>query len=123
MVFLRRMRIAGYIAPCAIFLFFAAFSSADAAPRPYDWGWFLYEKDQTGAYPSTMITPFWFTAKEGTVKYSASLPPFLFTKYESGNSVSRSWLLGLAGDVDFYHPETRSQDYDAGVVPFLLYGK
>lgn len=112
-----------YTASCALLLLFSAASAAEAYSRPYEWGWFLYERDRTGAYPSTMVTPFWFTSSEGSVRYSASLPPFLFSKYESGNSISRSWLLGLAGDVDFLHAESGQMDYDLGVVPFLLYGK
>jgi hypothetical protein len=110
-----------YIGLCAFAVFFLSVSTLKAATHTYDWFWFLYEKDLSGVYPSTMITPFYLNSKKGTVEYTASLPPFIFSKYVSGYSLSRSWLLGLVGDVDYMH-QGKFEDYDFGLVPFCLYG-
>jgi hypothetical protein len=98
------------------------FPGAGEAREKYDWYWFLYEKDERTPFPSTMVTPFYFTSQNGSVTYTASLPPFIYYRYDSGNSVSRNWALGFAGDVNYMHAG-KVQDYDMGIIPFLLYGK
>ncbi|MGL4369107.1 MAG: hypothetical protein ACRCUT_05460, partial [Spirochaetota bacterium] len=89
--------------------------------QSYDWFWFLYEKDSSGVFPSESITPFYYHAVTGTHEYTASLPPVIFTKYFSAKNVSRTWLFGLAGDVDYTHADG-AKDYDLGIMPFVLYG-
>jgi hypothetical protein len=98
----------------------AVASAADA--RDYDWFWFLYEKDHASHYPSTLVTPFYFTSTDGRKIYTASLPPFIFWKYTTDHSVSRNWVLGLAGDIDYRH-SNGVPDYDLGIMPLVLAGK
>ncbi|HEY1405241.1 MAG TPA: hypothetical protein VF857_01405, partial [Spirochaetota bacterium] len=104
----------------AFFISSTALKAADA--KEYNWFWFLYEQDQVSHYPSTLITPFYFHSRiKKNEEYTASLPPVLFWKYATDHSVSRNWFFGFAGDVDYTHPNG-VEDYDLGVLPFLLYG-
>lgn len=96
-------------------------SSASAKER-YDWFWFLYEIDPASVYPSKSVTPFYYTSMIGEDRYTASLPPFIYYKYENKRSISRNWALGLFGDIDYKHANGVN-DYDLGVIPFVLYGK
>jgi len=98
----------------------SALNAADA--RGYDWFWFLYEQDRISCFPSKTVTPFYHTVKlDDNEDYTASLPPLLFWKYTNDHSISRNWLLGLAGDVDYTHANG-TEDYDMGLMPFILYG-
>jgi hypothetical protein len=103
-------------------LFALSAGSSVFAKERYDWFWFLYERDPLSVYPSKTVTPFYYTAKTGNYRYTASLPPLFFFKYENSRSVSRNWLLGLFGDVDYTH-QNGVKDYDLGVIPLFLYGR
>jgi hypothetical protein len=99
----------------------AVWSSPLDAKEKYNWFWFLYEKDAVSVYPSTLITPFYFTSKNGETRYTASLPPFIFYKYENKRSVSRYWLLGFVNDIDYTH-SNGVEDYDFMAFPLTAYG-
>jgi hypothetical protein len=107
----------------SIFMVIGSFTTANASTRQkYDWFWFLYEKNHQSVYPSTMITPFYFSTVEGRWIYTASLPPFIYWSYETESSKSRFMALGFASDTNYVH-SNGVRDYDLGVFPFLMKGE
>lgn len=105
----------------------SAFAQVPAGARypalgNYDWFWMIYEYDRGARCTSVVYRPLYLKNTYGEHNsFTAVLMPLVYWEYEKERSTEWKSLFGLAGAVDYVHPDG-VRDYDLGVFPFLLYG-